>query len=197
LFYFPQNAAYFQEEPEFSIEILTPLPGEAVQGLVQIVGTVDAENFQSYQLEFTFQGSSPQNWFLIHQSTTPIIDGILGEWNTTVLADRTYNIRLTVFRQNSEALELIVVGVRVRNYSPIETSTPTPTEAEQAATPTMQTPETPTLTSTPILSPTPFPENEAAVNLERVKNAVFNGTATGLVLIVFILIYRTRINKNK
>ena len=196
-FLFPaQFSAFAQENPANSVEILSPLPGEAVQGLAQITGTVDVENFESYLLEFTFGDTSGQTWFPVFQSTAQVVDGLLGEWDTSVLADRVYNLRLTVNRTNSEPLVLMVEGLRVRNYSPIETSTPQPTAAVQAATPTPLVETTPTATPVPERTPTPLPENSASVGLERVESALLNGAIVGTVFVLFWLFYQVIVNKN-
>lgn len=189
------SPAFAQDEPAYSIEILSPLSGEAVQGLAQIVGTVDIEGFESYTLEFAFQSSSAQNWFPIAQGTTPIINGVLGEWDTSLLVDDIYDLRLTVHTQNADPIIGTVYGLRVRNYSAIETSTPTPTLDQAAFTPTADSPSTPTATATPNTTPTPLPQNQAAVNFDHVKNAAQIGLLIGFIFVVFVIFYQSRLNK--
>jgi hypothetical protein len=171
------------------------LPGGAVQGLVQIAGTVDINGFQSYMLEFAFEGNAESSWFPITQSATPIINGILGEWDTSLLIDQTYALRLTVNIQNSDPMIIILEGVRVRNYTAIETSTPTPTSLPEVATPTLSITSTPTLTPTPNVTPTPPPANSAAVGPNNVRKAAQTGLLIGLFFILFITIYQSRLNK--
>lgn len=192
---FPLTDVSAQDENADTVEILSPLPGEAVQGLAQIVGTVDADGFVSYTLEFSFQKS--ENWFPISKSSTPIINGVLGEWDTSLLADDNYNLRLTVNTQADTPIIVLVEGLRVRNYSSIETSTPMPTQPPEESTPTPNNVITATPTATPFLTPTPLPENQASVNPDNVRNAIQNGMIIGLILMTLIFIYQARLNKRK
>ena len=196
LFAFSLSIVYAQNEPAYTIEILSPLPGEAVQGLAQIVGTVDIEGFESYTLEFAFQNAASQNWFLITESSSAIINGVLGEWDTSLLVDDNYDLRLIVFTQDGESITLTITGLRVRNYSAIETSTPTPTPDEIVLTPTAIIETTPTPTATPHLTPTPLPNNQAAISLTHIQKATQNGLIIGFLFIVFVLFYQSRLNKN-
>ena len=73
--------------------IQSPLPGEAVQGLVQIKGNALIEGFSSYELAFSFGNDVTETWFLIIQSQSPVSDDVLGEWDTSVLAPRGFHQR--------------------------------------------------------------------------------------------------------
>lgn len=195
--FFPaQFSVLAQENPADKVEIISPLPGEAVQGLAQITGSVEVENFQSYHLEFAFGDTSGQTWFPIIQSSSQVIDGLLGEWDTSVLADRIYNLRLTVNRTDAEPIVLVVEGLRVRNYSSIETSTPQPTTEAQPATATPLVETAATQTAAPQSSPTQLPENTASIGPDRVKGALLNGVVAGILFILFWLSYQVIVNKN-
>ena len=181
-----------QQEEEVIISIDDPLPGSSVQGLVLITGTIVSENFQSYQLAFAFSGQSNPNWFTITEGTTVDEDGVLGEWDTATLSDDTYDLRLAVFLQDQDPIVVIVTGIRVRNYSVIETDTPTPTsDVPPTFTPVPEF----TSTSTPAITPSPtsLPPNSAEVTSDELESTLIAGGISGAVLFVLLVaIWRIR-----
>lgn len=116
----------------------TPKPGEAVQGQVIIAGNVDLEGFQSYEVSFAYQKDETNTWFLIGRGEQIVRGGTLAIWDTTTITDGQYRIRVRVYLAEGKVAETIVQQVRVRNYTPIETSTPVP----QGAVGTQKTPIT-------------------------------------------------------
>jgi hypothetical protein len=104
----------------------TPRPGEAVQGQVTIAGNVDLEGFQSYEVSFAYQRDDTNTWFLIGKGDQIVRGGTLATWDTTTITDGQYRIRVRVYLSEGRMAETIVQQVRVRNYTPIETSTPVP-----------------------------------------------------------------------
>ncbi|MEN8241655.1 MAG: hypothetical protein ABFS17_07020 [Chloroflexota bacterium] len=169
------------------IAIFSPLPGQAVQGLVQIIGSVGLDGLQSYQLSFAFKEDITRTWFLIAQGDTPVSQGRLGEWDTTVLTDSIYDLKLTAVQNNGAVTEVIVESIRVRNYTAVETSTPAPTHqiTEQEL--------TQTAASIPRAQPTmpPFPteaaENPASLNTDNITQAVKRGAILGAIGIAILL----------
>lgn len=104
----------------------TPRPGEAVQGQVIIAGNVDLEGFQSYEVSFAYQRDDTNTWFLIGRGDQIVRGGTLATWDTTTITDGQYRIRVRVYLSEGRVAETVVQQVRVRNYTPIETSTPVP-----------------------------------------------------------------------
>lgn len=149
--------------------IRSPGPGQAVQGVVPILGSTAVDGFVSMEVAFAYAGHASETWFLIAESQEPVFDGILAEWDTTTISDGNYMLRLSVFLAGGTRQDVTLDGVRVRNYSPVETDTPTPIPtstppATQAPAPSA----TPTLTLTPTQTPvphtaTPLPTNPAQV----------------------------------
>lgn len=184
-----------QEQGQPIIEISHPLPGGVAQGLLQISGTIEVDNFLSYTLEFSFQESADEAWFLISEGNSNISDSVLGEWDTSSIPDGNYKLRLTVNRQTDEAIILLVEGIRVRNYSQIETDTPVPTSEILTITPTIT--ETSTATSTPEfkITPTPLPPNPASISLADIQNNILWGAILGVAIFVIFLLYRTGRNR--
>lgn len=117
------------------LTISSPVGGEALQGLVVIMGTAKALNFISMEVSFAYQKDPTQTWFLIGQSSLPIDQGILANWDTTTISDGYYRIRVLLYLSDGKVIEKIIEGIRVRNYSPVETSTPGSANAE----PTLET----------------------------------------------------------
>jgi hypothetical protein len=173
----------FQGTLEATID--SPLPGEAVQGLVQIKGNTLIEDFSAYELAFSFKTDVTETWFLITQSQTPVSDAVLGEWDTSVLSDGNYVLRLIVYRVETSPIVILVEGIRVRNYSPIETETPaasaitiTPTLLEIApGTPT------PTRTRLPLKTPTALAKNPAEINPQDISSSIQRGAIVTVVLL--------------
>ena len=104
--------------------ITTPEDGAAVMGKVEVRGYIKATNFSSFDLEFSHAGADDLSWFPITTSTGNPSDGLLGIWDTSSIADGDYHLRLTVFYKDLRSAEIKVENIRVRNYTPIETSIP-------------------------------------------------------------------------
>ncbi len=137
-------------------------------------------------------------WFLIHESDEPVVDGVITQWDTTTITDGTYNLRLTVRRIKSPSIQVNVIRLRVRNYTPIETDTPTPVLTEvgtQSPQLTFQTDlETSTLTQAATqvstsLTETLMPTNPIEINFRDVTDSASRGAAVVLMLFVLIGIY--------
>lgn len=185
----PVSFANPQQEATNQVEITYPQGGNAVQGLVQIIGTVNPVDFQSYRLEFSPQNSPSSSWFPIHQQSSPVVNDVLGEWDTSVLTDGNYLLRLSVYTHSGETTSILIEGIRIRNYSPIETETPKPTRENIL----------PTITSTPFAtlsptatiqpSPTSLPANPISLGNDTIQKAAVTGSIIGFIGVLFILLY--------
>jgi hypothetical protein len=134
-------------------QILSPKPGQALQGNIPIVVDTTVQKFQSVELTFAYASNPTKTWFLIYQGIQPVSNGPLVAWDTSVITDGDYDLRMVITFLDSSQQSVTVSGVRVRNYSPVETDTPMP------ATPTSPpaTADTPIPTITPTHMPTPLP----------------------------------------
>lgn len=183
----PANAQTSTDSP---IGIEDPLPGQAVQGLVQIEGFINLDEFDTYTLSFSFTGQD--SWFPITTNGTEVRQGLLAEWDTSAITDGNYDLVLTVSLPNGESLEFFTKGVRVRNYSIIETDTPHPTQEEQIST------QSPTATSTPIptqrsqMSAPPLPKNDASFSTVDIQSALIRGGIFGIILFGLLTILLKR-----
>jgi hypothetical protein len=169
------------------VVITAPQSGQVLQGSVDITGTSDVPGFQSAEIAFAFASDTSSNWFLIQSSEQPVKNGMLGTWDTTTLTDGIYTLRLRVNLQDGKQIETTVSGLRVRNYTPVETPTLTATPANQP------TPQVPTMTSTPYPTPTPLPQNPAALTPINVYTSLRLGAlCIGGFFLIFIVLLRLR-----
>ncbi|TAK14251.1 MAG: hypothetical protein EPO32_02725 [Anaerolineae bacterium] len=177
-------ALFFQQER--TAAILTPVHGEALQGLVAIEGNASGDGFSGFDLEFAIEGDSNQTWFLVARGNQPVMEGLLGEWDTSNLTDGQYHLRLRVTYSDGTLLENTVEQVRVRNFTPIETDTPVPTDMPQPG-------QLPTSTST-LMPPTvtPFPPNPAEMPAPAVSRAVYAGVGSAILLLAGLAVYVSR-----
>ena len=126
------------------VEITAPTSGTPLQGMVSIEGSTLVDSAISWEVTFGYANDSTGSWFLIAEGEEQVTRGELTQWDTTTITDGDYNLRLTVYLQGGRREHYVVNDLRVRNYSPIETITPTPT---LTSTPYTETPR-PSLTPT-------------------------------------------------
>jgi len=120
---FPAHLARAQGE----IVILSPSQGEAIQGLVPVMGTIQADGIQSGEVAFAYAENPTDTWFLIGQFHKPVIEEPLATWDTTTIADGVYSLRVQVVLEDGKVVNQTVHSLRVRNYTAVETPTPGPT----------------------------------------------------------------------
>jgi hypothetical protein len=140
-------------------QISSPRDRATVRGLVPVEGSATHTQFQKYEIHYGPEPNPGNQWTPIAGSpfTVPVVQGRLGLWDTTIIADGLYSLRLRIVRLDGNYDEYFVRGVQVVNSRPTET--PTPEETPTPAPPT----ETPTATPTVVIgvptisSPTPRP----------------------------------------
>ena len=162
----------------------SPRPGDALQGRVVINGTSDLEGFQSYEVSFAYQQDATNTWFAIYQGKDAIKEGALATWDTTTISDGTYRIRVMVFLSDGRAVQTVVSGLRVRNYSPIETATPAPLETSAIQPTDMAADYMPQG-----VTPEPTGTNPARINGSELGNSLVMGGLAALGLFVLLGIY--------
>ncbi len=140
-------------------QISSPRDRAAVRGLVPIEGSATHPQFQKYEIHYGPEPNPGDQWTPIQGSpfTVPVVQGRLGLWDTTIIPDGIYSLRLRLVRLDGNYDEYVVRGIQVLNAQPTDTPTP-------AATPTPEAPtETPAPTATVVIgvptvvSPTPKP----------------------------------------
>jgi len=185
--------------PPAQPRITNPAGGDAVQGQVTISGASGVPGFFYYELSFAYSGDKTDTWFLIEESFNPIQSGTLATWDTFAITDGTYDLRLLVTLIDASQMETVVRGVRVRNYTLIETSTPTPSLTPTSAPTTDQTrtftpPDTLTITPTPTGTPhtptmTHLPRNPAEIVPQQISDSLLRGAAGTLAAFLLLGMY--------
>ncbi len=104
----------------------TPTSGNIVAGSLLIFGSALHPQFLQYQLEYAPIPNPPAAWTPIAFSHTPVLNGLLGVWNTIAVPDGFYQIRLNVILRDGTALSTMVTNIRVQNNvsTPVPTATP-------------------------------------------------------------------------
>ncbi len=175
-------AAFFPQTGAQGLKILSPQGGEALQGAVEIRGTVNLEGLQSYEIAFGYSGSDPAGQFLIGQGDQAVNQDVLAVWDTTQISDGTYDLVLRATLEDGSQQELTVSGLRVRNYTAIETATVNASQAESPAlpAPTLEPSLTPVLPTATPYGPNPGTVTPADVNYSLLRGVSF----TAIVFVV-------------
>jgi membrane peptidoglycan carboxypeptidase len=98
--------------PQQGVDIASPEMFAEVNGVVDVIGTAEGEDFLFYRLQYG-QGLNPQAWVQIgDDSTVPVTDSLLGEWDTSGL-EGLYVLQLQVVRTD-QSLETDTVVVTVK-----------------------------------------------------------------------------------
>jgi|FLYN01.1.fsa_nt_gi hypothetical protein len=129
-----------------TVRITWPPPVYEVAGAVNVTGTVNPPDLQNYFLEVSEYGAETPLWIPVSlPSRTPVVDGVLAQWVTTLVPDGIYNLRLHVTLRTGEDLYDVVGPIRVANalqrpegeFVPAATAEPTqpPAPAEPTEVP--------------------------------------------------------------
>jgi hypothetical protein len=138
--------------------ITSPRDRAVVRDKVSIQGTATHPEFWKYEVAYGQEPNPGEQWILIgavHE--TQVVDNVLETWDTTLLPDGDYSLRLRVVRRDGNYDEYFVRQISVANTQPTDTPTPavTPTPTN---TPTPLPPTPTILIELPVLpSPTPRP----------------------------------------
>ena len=198
-------ALLFQDS---TIDITSPASGETLRGQIEIQGRMEAPNFASAELAFTYltAASDPAAaWFTLQTFSQPTAGPVLTAWDTTTVTDGDYALRLRVNFQDGTFQDILITDLKIRNDVPLPTDTPT-------ATPTV----TPTLPSFSLFNATqppasqqertptpaaanpaskPLPTNPASLNVSSILTIFWQSAAVILILFAFFsLILRLRKN---
>jgi hypothetical protein len=140
-----------------TVQIISPKDGQALQGSVPIVVDTTTLNFQTVELAFAYADDPTDTWFWIYQGIQPVTGTMLVLWDTSTLTDGDYKLRMQVTFSDGSLQTAIIQDLRVRNYTPVETSTPPP--------------PTPQPTRTPEITPSLFPSGSVQTEAAAVKTA--------------------------
>jgi membrane peptidoglycan carboxypeptidase len=93
-----------------NVSVASPLPQGIVNGVVQVVGTINMPNFARYEIELGV-GHSPQGFTRVdgpYNQLPSLPNTILGGWDSRSRPDGAYTLRLVVFDQQGRRLEASV-----------------------------------------------------------------------------------------
>ena len=187
---------WFSPFPQLDlVRIQSPVDGDTLQGNVSIIGTVTGNGFQSVEIGFRYQDTQSQSWFVIAQSTAPVVDDVIATWDTSTIADGVYQIRVLAIFDDGRKQEEIIANLNVRNYTPFD-----PIKTEESTLPSGLNEQTPIIPveATPTLrpSPTPMSVNEMIITQSQFINTAIQGAILGmlflLVIALFIIIRRRK-----
>jgi hypothetical protein len=165
--------------------ITSPANNAVVQGVVEIRGSADHPTFQFYIIELHPEPVTNDRWQIIgaiHES--PVVDGLLESWNTSLFPDGSYTLRLRTVRIDGNYSEFFTQQVVISNAQPLPTDTPTLTPTPESLIPTVtptDLPPTPTiLIEQPIVdTPTPRPIPTSPPLEDPEENQTFIPTVSG------------------
>lgn len=103
-----------------------PVDGAAVSGIITIKGTAADPAFLRYEL-FVRPAGDDHTWWFLSATAEQVHEAALGSWNTALLADGRYDLRLRVVRRDSNYSEHFVHHLLVRNGQATAVPTVTPT----------------------------------------------------------------------
>ena len=187
--------------------IRSPANGSQVRGQYTVMGIAAHPDFSWYQLGYAPDPNPDGTWSFFGSSETAVSNGQLGVWDTTLVADGTYQLILEVHRKDGNNEHCFVGQLRVNNTAPTPTFTaaPLPTAAntptplptpEDTPTIVIEQPPTATPRATPTYSsvdnPTPTPEMtrfKLPIDPASVRNASCRGAQIAILLAVVAAVY--------
>jgi hypothetical protein len=160
-------------------QIISPQPGGVLQGNVPIKGSGRTLKKLICEIEFSYAENPTNTWFQIYSGEIQEDQDLLGTWDTTMISDGIYTMRIKFFAQDRKEYVEVIPNLRVRNYSSIETPTAEPqnlvTQASSTTSPTSYIQRT----------TTPLPLNPAQITNSDIISSIKFGI--GLVLFLFFL----------
>jgi hypothetical protein len=163
--------------------VLVPRQGDVLQGVVIIYGSTYLPGFVSAEIAFSYADDPTGTWFLISMMNQPVFNDRLVLWDTTVITDGDYVLRLRVYMTDGNYRDTFVLDLRVRNYTIVEAVPPN----------VLATVATPLLTNLPTASlfptPTSLPHNPAALAPTDVALSIVHGGMAAILFLLTIGIY--------
>jgi len=104
--------ALLAECPDPGARLTYPTVNAVLRAPVQIFGSAHVDNFDYYKFEFRHEGVS--EWSFLQRFEEPVIDGLLGVWDTSILPPGNYWFRLVVVKKDGNYLEPCQVPVIIQ-----------------------------------------------------------------------------------
>ena len=174
---------FASQQGDPAILITSPGQGTVVNGIVEIYGSVSPEKFASAKLSYMYLLDSEENWFLINRIEKPVENGLLGNWDTTLISDGLYQLKLIVKTTDGEKYEYLVKDIQVANYSRVEA----PAVQEEVSTVSVETERIPGMSSD--VRPTELPPNPASIQEKEIRSSIFIGMGVAVIFTVLAAFY--------
>jgi hypothetical protein len=178
-----------------SLAITSPAPDEILRGQVTVTGQMDVPGFVSARLDFAYASNPTNTWFNIQTISQPLADSKLAVWDTNLITDGDYILRLRVNLGDGTSQE-VTVPVKIGNDL-LPTPTPEPTVMPEQETVIIPTPfllaASPTPTDLPRPTPTALPPNPVSLRQNQIYISLGRGALVILGLFALAgLIIRVR-----
>ena len=96
------------------LEWLDPVSGDVIDGSYTLQATVNVQDMAFYNWAFS-PVTDQVNWQTLSAGNLPVIEGPLGLWATTQVANGDYVLRLTVYDLNNQQMPPCDAYIRVLN----------------------------------------------------------------------------------
>jgi hypothetical protein len=107
----PQAEDYSDGCVPGQIIIDSPVPGQALSGIVELQGTVNTEKFGFYKLEVS--PVNAEKWATVYAGRDTVRDDVLGRVDTNELIPGDYSLRLVVVDNVGESMPPCVIQIHV------------------------------------------------------------------------------------
>jgi len=156
-----------------------------LQGVEIIEGKIRGEGLIQGKISFSYAGVEDATWFFIADIEPEESDGsqtsFKFEWDTNQITDGDYDLRVVAEYRSGPTIFELIPSLRIRNHSPVETSTPALVVEEDVK-------ETsPAATSQPLLEDTltPLPTNPVVIESENLSRIL---AGSGIVVVILFLV---------
>lgn len=136
-----------------AVRIDWPPPVYHLTGVVEITGTVNPAGLRGYFLEAAAlePGDGEPFWMPVSlMSSAPVVNGVIAAWDTTLLGDGLYSLRLRAQTTAGADLTYAVTPLRIANALGAPAGAPAPITAAAPATATPAPPPTPVPRPSPV-----------------------------------------------
>lgn len=139
-----------------AVRIDWPPPVYDLAGVVSVTGSANPPDLLNYYLEAAEYNPADESAELLWlpaslPTSTPVENGVLAQWDTTLFPDGLYQLRLHVRLRSGESLFAVITPLRIANG--IEREVPAAATPPPAATPTIEpTPLPPTPVPRPLVT---------------------------------------------
>lgn len=96
------------------LEWLAPISGDVISGSYTLEATVNVQDMAFYNWAFA-PVEDQSSWQTLSAGNLPVIEGPLGLWATSQVANGDYVLRLTVYDLNNQELPTCDIYIRVLN----------------------------------------------------------------------------------